>query len=136
MQYTSGGPVLRNVNFGVQARSLICVSTSATFLKMYLIIFTVKIQPCFLIIYICMYRKNHILLTSKSRRAPLLDVDRTGSRGVYLCFLENRGDDTEPTFSKRSTAFAATLLKGCDFWRFVWSAKLRSGLVSYPGYRR
>ena len=56
---------------------------------------------CFLLLILTCIEKtasdSHAYInTSKQRRAPLVHVDRTGSRGVYLC----KGDGTEePTVS-------------------------------------
>ena len=86
--YSSGGPVLRNVIWRPVQRSYFSVLSSATILKLWFPTFSAKIQPfsSFFVSNFGMYRKNCISCTSTNRRAPLVDVDRTGSRyGVYYC---------------------------------------------------
>lgn len=98
------------------------------------LVFSATIQPCsvFLASYVCIYPKHHITRTREKRGAPLADVNRTGSRGVYLLVIFcNRGDDTELTVSlfirRHSLSDGKTAKKFCDFYRFLLSVNLWSG---------
>lgn len=97
-----GGRVLSNVSLESRLEVLLCVLSSATFLKWWWLYISsaAKIQP----FSACMFHnlhasQNRISRTSKRRRAPTVDADRTGSRGGrgVLLALDSKRAGTKPT---------------------------------------
>ena len=65
--YSSGGQVLRNASLASRLDVLVCVLSSATFLKFWFLIFSPRLEPffaCMFLISACMYRSNRFSRTS------------------------------------------------------------------------
>ena len=138
----SGGAVLRNASLASRLKVIFRVLSSGRFLEQWFPIFsTAKIQPFSafkLLVFACIGKTTYISRTSKKRRAPLVDVDCTGSRRGSILVLWHQGrrhwTDRQHIDTKRTVLLTATLLKGCDFYRFVWGVKPRIDRVSYAGF--